>query len=45
MAQHKSPGQDKQGLTLLSCLPLFKGLLSEINDPDNFLKDLLNSIP
>lgn len=37
-------GQDNQGLILLSFL-LFKGLLSEINDPDSFLKDLLNSIP
>lgn len=46
MARHKSllgAGQTV-GLILLSCL-LFKGLLSEINDPDNFLKDLLNSIP
>lgn len=38
-------GLDNQGLILLSCLLLFKGLLSEINDPDSFLKDLLNSIP
>lgn len=37
-------GQDNQGLILLSFL-VFKGLLSEINDPDSFLKDLLNSIP
>lgn len=26
-------------------LPLFPGLLSEITDPESFLKDLLNSVP
>lgn len=28
-----------------SARPCFPGLLSEVTDPENFLKDLLNSIP
>lgn len=27
------------------CPPRFPGLLSEVTDPESFLKDLLNSIP